>query len=166
MFPFGVRLLRAFAPVHGASWFRDAPFRRSLLRGLLTPRRTEGRRYVRRSIPGKFPLPYFAEEEALAHIRFLLLIALLTAPVVAHATQKQCGAETCGTPTKGTKTINGVLHNCTSTTCSKSCCTLGDPPVCSVEKTTTSDCTPAKVISPGRTKIDKFKAPSADSKQQ
>ena len=64
----------------------------------------------------------------MAHIRFLLLIALLTTPGVAHATRKQCGADRCGTPTKGTKTING-LHNCTSTTCSKSCCTLGDPPV-------------------------------------
>lgn len=101
----------------------------------------------------------------MAHIRFLLLIVFLATPVAARAEPKQCGAETCGTPTKGTKTINGVVHNCTSTTCSKSCCTLGDPPVCSVEKTTTSDCTPAKVISPGRTKIDKFKAPSADSKQ-
>lgn len=102
----------------------------------------------------------------MAHLRFLLPIVFLVAPVIAHAEQKQCGAESCGTPTKSTKTINGVVHNCTSTTCSKSCCTLGDPPVCSVEKTTTSDCTPAKVISPGKSKIEKYKAPSVNMKQQ
>ena len=102
----------------------------------------------------------------MAHIRFLLLIVFLVAPVIARAEQKQCGAETCGTPTKTTKTINGVVNNCTSTTCFKSCCTLGDPPVCSVEKTTISDCAPAKVISPGGSKIEKYKAPSATMKQQ
>ena len=100
----------------------------------------------------------------MANIRYLLFVMLLAIPVAARAEQKQCGAESCGVPTKSTKTIGGVVHNCLSTTCSKSCCSLGDPPVCSVEKTTTSDCTPAKVISPG--KIDKFKAPSATMKQQ
>jgi hypothetical protein len=98
-------------------------------------------------------------------IRFLLLVLLLAVPVPGSAEQKQCGAETCGTPTKTTKTINGVVNNCTSTTCSKSCCSLGDPPVCSVEKTTTSDCSPAKVISPG-SKIEKYKAPTATMKHQ
>jgi hypothetical protein len=39
----------------------------------------------------------------MAHIRFLLLIVFLAAPMVARAEPKQCGAETCGTPTKTTK---------------------------------------------------------------
>jgi len=99
----------------------------------------------------------------MAYIKLLFLMLFLGTSVAANAEQKRCGAETCGTPTKTTKAINGVNHNCDSTTCSKSCCTLGDPPVCSVEKTTTSSCTPARV-SPG--KIQKYKAPGATTKQQ
>ena len=69
---------------------------------------------------------------------FLFIMVFLGTSGAANAEQKRCGGATCGTPTKTTKTINGVNHNCDSTTCSKSCCTLGDPPVCSVEKTTTN----------------------------
>ena len=68
----------------------------------------------------------------MAHIRFLLIaVFFLVVPIAASGEQKQCGAETCGAPTKTTKTIGGVAHNCLSTACSKSCCSLGDPPVCS-----------------------------------
>ena len=102
----------------------------------------------------------------MAHIRFLLIaVFFFVFPIAASGEQKQCGAETCGAPTKTTKTIGGVAHNCLSTTCSKSCCSLGDPPVCSIVKSTTNDCTPAKVTAPGM-KIDKFKAPSATIKGQ
>jgi len=97
----------------------------------------------------------------------LLLCALcaiiLAASTPALATQKQCGAETCGSPVKTKKTINGVSYNCDSTTCQKSCCTLGDPPVCSIEKNTTSSCTQALT---GHGGIDKFKAPPATMKRQ
>ena len=96
--------------------------------------------------------------------RLLLCVMVLAIPMAAGAAQKQCGAESCGTPTKTQKTINGVVNNCDSTTCTKSCCTLADPPVCSIEKTTTSSCSPART-SPGK-KIEKFKAPPATTKQQ
>jgi len=98
------------------------------------------------------------------HTKLLLCAIVLAVPMAALAAQKNCGAESCGAPTKTQKTIGGVVHNCNATTCSKSCCTLADPPVCSVEKTTTSDCTPAR-ISPGK-KLEKFKAPPATTKQQ
>jgi hypothetical protein len=97
--------------------------------------------------------------------RFLLCALFLTIPVAVNAEQKQCGAESCGAPTKTTRTINGVTHNCSTTKCTKSCCTLADPPVCTSESTSTSDCTPAKVVVPGG-KLEKFKAPSATIKQQ
>jgi hypothetical protein len=98
--------------------------------------------------------------------RTLLLCAtVLAIPIAAGAAEKKCGAESCGTPTKSQKTISGVVHNCTNTTCTKSCCTLADPPVCTTEKTTTSDCTPARTISPGK-KLEKFKAPPATTRQQ
>lgn len=73
--------------------------------------------------------------------------------------EKKCGAESCGAPTKTTKTINGVVHNCDTTTCTKSCCTLADPPVCTVEKTTKSDCTAARTFPKQIEKLPK--APSA-----
>ena len=100
----------------------------------------------------------------MVHMRLLLCAMLLAVPMAAGSAEKQCGAESCGTPTKTKKTINGVVHNCDSTTCTKSCCTLADPPVCSIEKTTTSSCT-AAITRPGM-KIDKFKAPPATTKQQ
>ena len=98
----------------------------------------------------------------MVYIRLLFLMLFLGTSA-AHAEQKKCGAETCGTPTKTTKVINGVNHNCDSTTCSKSCCTLGDPPVCSIDKTTTSSCTAARV-SPSN--IQKYKLPGATTKQR
>ncbi len=101
----------------------------------------------------------------MTHAKLLAFVVCLVVPIAALGAEKQCGAESCGSPVKTQKTINGVVHNCESTTCSKSCCTLGDPPVCSVEKTTTSSCTPAKTISPGK-QIQKYKAPSATMKQQ
>ena len=100
----------------------------------------------------------------MSHTKLLSFVMVLVVPIAALAAQKQCGAESCGSPVKSQKTINGVVHNCESTTCSKSCCTLADPPVCSVEKTTTSSCTPARVA-PGK-QIQKYKAPPATTKQQ
>lgn len=97
-------------------------------------------------------------------IRLLLCTMLLVAvSTPASAEKKQCGAESCGSPTKTQKTIKGVLYNCESTTCSKLCCTLADPPVCSTEKNTTSNCTQALT---GHGGLDKFKAPSATLKRQ
>jgi hypothetical protein len=99
----------------------------------------------------------------MTYMRLLLCAIILAASTPALATQKQCGAETFGAPVKTKKTINGVSYNCDSTTCSKSCCTLADPPVCSIEKKTTSSCTQALT---GHGGIDKFKAPSGTLKRQ
>jgi len=97
-------------------------------------------------------------------IGVLLYVLALAVPTYSEAAQKKCGAETCGTPTKTTKVINGVKHNCESTTCSKSCCTFDDPPVCSIEKTTTSSCTAARTV-PGK-QIPNLRGPSSTLKQQ
>ena len=72
-----------------------------------------------------------------------VLIAQSCGPAFA---EKKCGSESCGAPTKAKKTINGVVYNCDVTVCSKSCCSLADPPVCSIEKTTKNDCTVAQAI--------------------
>ena len=95
--------------------------------------------------------------------KLLLCAMALAIPMAAGAAEKKCGAESCGTPTKTQKTISGVVHNCDSTTCSKSCCTFADPPVCSIEKTTTSSCTQART-SPRKKLFEK--APPATTKQQ
>lgn len=97
--------------------------------------------------------------------RCLLCLTLLAVVIPTQGlAEKKCGAATCGSPVKSQKTIGGVAHDCETTTCTKSCCTLSDPPVCSTEKTTSSSCAPAKTT-PG-TKLEKFKAPPATTKQR
>jgi hypothetical protein len=82
------------------------------------------------------------------HLIFMVGLLAVLVPASALAESK-CGAQTCGTSTKSQKTIDGVVYNCDVKKCSTSCCSLADPPVCSIKTDTISDCTQARAV-PGR----------------